>query len=192
MRIGIFPGSFDPIHNGHLAIAQTAADHLELDQVIFVPSGVSPNKRRTQKTPGKIRFDWIQLALQNLGDNRLIVSDIESSRNTVTYTLESVQELGSAKGISKENLFMLVGADTAARMQRWPSYQQILKIATIADFGRDGVPGSIPAYEYPHASSDIKRRIWLNQSIEDMVPRNIVKQITERFKNESICKPGFR
>lgn len=180
MKAAIFPGSFDPIHLGHLALAQTAADQLELDQVWFVPSGVSPNKRHKQKTPGATRFKWIELALQDLGDERLRVSDVESRHTVTTYTEQTVEQF--KRDLPTAELFLLVGADTAQRMQRWPSYNRILKMAELVSFGRDGMPGTIFAPEWPHASSDIKRRIWLGQDISGLVPRTIAKQITQNFK----------
>jgi nicotinate-nucleotide adenylyltransferase len=186
MKIGIFPGSFDPIHTGHIALAAKAADALSLDQVIFVPSGVSPNKRRTQKTPGNIRHAWIQKALQDAKDPRLQVTDLESRMNVVTYTLETIQALGNQ--FPGSSLFLLVGNDTAQRIQRWPSKDAINKSCTIIAFSREGsaeIPGIMQVSGWqpmPHASSEIKKRILVGETTTGLIPEAIREEVETWFK----------
>lgn len=184
MRVGIFPGSFDPIHNGHIELAQCAANQLELDLVIFVPSGVSPNKRRKQKTPGAIRHRWITAALGALKDGRLNVSDHESKHDVPTYTLETIEML-TAK--NNEN-FLLVGADTAERMKRWPSYKRILEIVKIVSFGREGTPGSIETPLWAHSSTEVRERILKNLPVDHLVPASTAQEITKHFVNAQLSQ----
>lgn len=182
MKTALFPGSFDPIHNGHIALAKTAADTLGLDRVVFIPSGVSPNKRNKQRTLGSTRYNWIAAALSALGDKRLTVTSFESRHTHPTYTLETIEALK----VEKEETFLLVGADTAARMKRWPSHDKIQEIAKVITFGRSGEPGTIQAPEWPHASSDIRKRIEARQSIKGLVPDAIEKEIIKHFNQPEI------
>lgn len=192
MKIAIFPGSFDPIHLGHLALAQTAADKLGFsadagDKVTFVPSGVSPNKRRKQKTLGSIRHGWIAKALAELGDARLAVSDFESKHTVPTYTLETLQALTLGK--SRDDVYLLVGTDTAERMKRWPSYDRILRIAHVVSFGREGAKGNIEAPTWPHSSTEVRDRILKGQGIEHLVPKAIVTDLTRHFLAQTQSGP---
>jgi nicotinate-nucleotide adenylyltransferase len=186
MKVAIFPGSFDPIHRGHIALAQTAADALNLDRVIFVPSGVSPNKRSRQRTPGTIRHGWIQKALQGLSDPRLVASDFESRHNVPTYTYETLAALTRENRAGREEAYVLMGADTVERMKRWPTYGKILRIVQIASFGREGLSGNIEAPTWPHSSTEVRTRIARGQKIDHLVPKEIVTDLTKHFGTPNI------
>jgi nicotinate-nucleotide adenylyltransferase len=186
MKILIYPGSFDPIHMGHLEIALHVVEKENADKLIFVPSGVSPNKRFRQKTPGKIRFDWIQKALdaeKNFGKNpeiakKLEVSDIESRHNVTTYTLETIEAI--AKQNPGASLLLLCGEDTKIRMQRWPSYPKLQKICQFVVIPRDN-PQDKTSPQWPHSSTEVKATIAKGGCIQHLVPKVIAQEIALHF-----------
>lgn len=180
MKTAMFPGSFDPIHMGHICLAKHALETLGLDKVIFVPSGVSPNKRHTQRTPGMARFQWIKASLAEINMPGLEVSDIESRHSVPTYTLESLQALKAQEPEGTE-MFLLVGSDTAKRMQRWPSYKKVLETATVIAYGRDNEPGTISAPFWPHSSTDIRTKISEGKPIHGLVAKAIVPALLKNF-----------
>lgn len=180
MRIGILPGSFDPLHNGHLEMALSAIQHLNLDKVIFVPSGVSPNKRSTQRTPGTTRRQWIQKVLDHLGNPHLEVSGVESQHNVPTYTLDSILHFRRVYPAADDSLFLLVGTDTEKRMKKWPGYKSITGYVTIETFGREGCPGTIPTPEWPVSSTLIRSLLKEGEEISHLVPAPLGELLTAK------------
>jgi nicotinate-nucleotide adenylyltransferase len=115
-RIGILGGSFDPIHAGHLSVAQQVADRLKLDEVILVPAGDPPHKRRKRLAPAADRLAMTKLAIHGLA--RLAVSDVEVRRAGPSYSLDTVRALKAALGAEHE-YFFIVGADTVGELPDW-------------------------------------------------------------------------
>jgi len=115
-RIGILGGSFDPIHSGHLSIAQQVADRLKLDEVMLVPAGDPPHKRRKKLAPAADRLAMVKLAVHGLA--RLTVSDVELRRAGPSYSLDTVRELKAELGAGHE-YFFIVGADTVGELPDW-------------------------------------------------------------------------
>jgi nicotinate-nucleotide adenylyltransferase len=115
-RIGILGGSFDPIHAGHLSIAQQVADRLRLDEVILVPAGDPPHKRRKRLAPAADRLAMVKLAAHGLA--RLSVSDLELRRDGPSYSLDTVRALRRELG-EEHDYFFIVGADTVGELPDW-------------------------------------------------------------------------
>jgi nicotinate-nucleotide adenylyltransferase len=115
-RIGILGGSFDPIHSGHLSVAQQVADRLKLDEVVLVPAGDPPHKRRKRLAPAADRLAMARLAIHGLA--RLSVSDVEIRRAGPSYSLDTLRELKAELGPEHE-YFFIVGADTVGDLPDW-------------------------------------------------------------------------
>ena len=120
-KIGILGGTFNPIHNGHLLLAEQARCFYGLDQVLFIPSGCSYMKRQEEILPGEIRFQMVQLAI---ADNPYFcVSDMEIVREGNSYTCETITRLHAQ--YPEDELYYIVGADTLFQMEFWKNPEQI-------------------------------------------------------------------
>jgi nicotinate-nucleotide adenylyltransferase len=135
-RIGIYGGTFDPIHIGHLAIAEEARYALGLDQVIFVPASRQPLKDDLQGASPAQRLAMVRLACG--GNPHFAVSDIDLRRPPPSYTVDTLATMRAEAGPSADLVFIL-GADAARDLPRWHRAADILRIASLAIIARPGV-----------------------------------------------------
>src|SRR5262245_60263092 len=133
MRLGVYGGTFDPIHVGHLAAAEEAVYRLALDQVLFVPAGRQPLKDRAPGASGQDRLAMIGAAIA--GNPRFSVSTIELERPAPSYTVETLRLLHRSYGPSCE-LLLLVGVDAANTLQRWREPEEVLRLARVVVMSR--------------------------------------------------------
>jgi nicotinate-nucleotide adenylyltransferase len=114
MKIGLFGGSFDPVHLGHLLAARTAVEELGLDRLFFIPAAQSPFKLDSQHAPATARLRWLRLALA--GRPECEVDDQEIRRGGVSFSIETLRDY--ARRFPSAGLFYLIGADNAAAGRR--------------------------------------------------------------------------
>ncbi len=133
-RIAILGGTFDPIHIGHLAIAEDVRFALKADEVIFVPAAQQPFKTNTQSANAEHRLVMTQLA--TVDNTCFVVSDIEIQRGGVSYTVETVAQLHSQ--CKEAELYFVVGADAAMDLQRWFDVERLLQLCQIVVVERPG------------------------------------------------------
>jgi len=112
-KTAIYGGSFDPIHNGHLAFAKAAVEQLGLDELLLIPSAESPHKQGQMRATGQQRLEMCRLAAEGLPN--VTVSDIEIARGGVSYTYDTVREFSKPN----EPLYLLVGSDQFPTVNRW-------------------------------------------------------------------------
>jgi len=136
MRLGLFGGSFDPVHYGHLLLAEAAREQLELDEVWLIPAAVSPFKQGREQTPGKVRLEMLELAIG--GHEQLRASSIEIDRGGVSYTVETLENIAAEKAGAK--LFLLMGADSLRDLPTWREPRRILELAIPTIGRRQGSP----------------------------------------------------
>ena len=136
MRYGIFGGSFDPIHWGHLLLAETCLRKANLDRIIFVPSGCSPHRAKAKQTPGELRAEMIELAIT--GYEEFSVSRFEIEREKTSYTVETVRHFRDS--LLDAELFLLVGADMYYDLPHWYEVSEILKTVIPIGVYRPGTP----------------------------------------------------
>jgi nicotinate-nucleotide adenylyltransferase len=144
MKVGILGGTFDPVHTGHLIIAETVRDELGLDKVLFVPAATPPHKQGWAITPAADRLEMVRLAV---ADNPAFeVSDIEIRRGGVSYTIETIEALreampgpSQAEGGDKAKLFLIVGADSVRELATWKDIDHIVHLCTFVVVARPGV-----------------------------------------------------
>lgn len=196
-RIGILGGTFDPIHLGHLIIAEQARDQYELDRVLLIPSGHSyfKDNRSKKVQSAQVRLRMTQIAAE--GYAPFEVSDIEVNRPGNTYSFETLEEL-KANNPDAE-LFFIVGADTVCAMRTWREPARIFAVCTILaamredqvdpeklreetrslekDFGARIYPVSIPNIGI--SSTQIRERAALGKSIHYLVPDSLESYIIE-------------
>lgn len=188
-RVGIFGGSFDPIHIGHLLIAETATEAASLDQVRLVPAAKSPLKPHGPAASSRARLEMTSLAIS--GNSRFHVDDIEIRREGISYTVDTLQELVSQN--PDWDLFLIVGADSIERFSQWRQPERICELATplvVARRGHDPdfshlakfVSGErlaeirAASFDFPLieiSSTDLRRRIAESRSIRYRTPRAV-------------------
>ena len=135
MKLGLFGGSFDPIHRGHVAHARAALDSLGLDRVLFLPTGRPPHKVQSRLAPAWSRFAMVELAL--LDEDNLETSPLEISESEPSFTVDSLRHF--AGRFSGAELHLLLGADSFLDLPNWRSWTEITELATLVVFSRPGV-----------------------------------------------------
>ncbi len=132
MRIGLFGGTFDPVHYGHLALAREAIFRLSLDQLIWIPA-IPWQKCDKKITPGHIRCNFIKAAIAN--EPRMSVDTIEIDAKTSSYSINTIKTLSLL--YPNDQLFYLMGSDQWINFHTWKNWQEILKSCTVAVFSRN-------------------------------------------------------
>lgn len=134
MRIGIYGGSFDPVHYGHLLLAELCRETCELDEVRFVPAAIPPHKQDQGRAADEHRVEMLKLAIG--GNPHFAVWDVELQRGGVSYTVETLRELRAEH--PSDELFFLMGADSLLDLPNWREPAEICQLATIAVVDRPG------------------------------------------------------
>jgi nicotinate-nucleotide adenylyltransferase len=183
MRLGLFGGSFDPVHLGHLLVAQAAAEELHLDRLVFVPASQSPFKPDACPAPAEARLQLLHLALA--GRPTWDIDDQELRRGGVSYTVETVRQVARQHPDAK--LYYLIGADTVASLPQWREAQALADLVQFVVIPRPGItpPQLPPAFRliglrgFPLgvSSSEIRRRIRAGESIDWLVPATVAEAI---------------
>ena len=193
-RIGILGGTFDPIHLGHLAIAEVARDRLDLDRVILIPAGRPWLKSGQQVTSADHRLAMVKLAVEDRPE--LEVSSIEIERPGPTYTVDTLVDLRNALGSGTE-LYFILGMDSVRDLRRWHEPERLFDMCTVVAVSRpDSVDISTTEIEceFPVAhdriktirgpmldisATDIRQRITESRPISDCVPQPVEQYIRE-------------
>jgi nicotinate-nucleotide adenylyltransferase len=136
MRLGIYGGTFDPVHYGHLLLAESAREQLRLDEVWFMPAAVPPHKRERELTAAKQRVEMLDLAIA--GNPAFRVSKLELDRGGVSYTVDTLRTVKSQQ--PEAELFLLMGADSLRDLVTWREPAEICRLATPAVVRRGGQP----------------------------------------------------
>jgi len=158
-RIGIIGGTFNPIHNAHLFVAECAREQFELDRVIFIPSGESYFKRGQDIPSGEIRYQLVKKATE---DNPFFkVSRIEIDRPGDTYTIETLEQLSEM--YPGDDLYFIVGADTLNQIDKWVRFDEVLKACTLLAAVRDDTD-----------EENLQKRI---KELKEMVPEARIESI---------------
>lgn len=134
-RVGLFGGSFDPIHFGHLISARSLAERLNLDRVILIPAAQPPHKRGRPITPGEDRLTMTRLAVE--GDPWFEVCDAELRRQGPSYTFDTVSEIRAALGEGPA-LFWFIGADSLPELPSWYRIPELVRAVQIVTATRPG------------------------------------------------------
>ena len=194
MKIGILGGTFDPPHNGHLAIADAAMEKLGLNRVIFIPSHRTPLKNRPDISATGHRWKMLEAAIE--GKPGFEVSDIELYRPGPSYTIDTLNILKAGLK-SHGDLYFIMGWDSLNELPRWKQATELVKLCTIVAFTRPNsskpdmkklekaIPGleghcillDIPPVDI--SSTEIRDRIGQGKSIKRLVPPAVEKYIRE-------------
>ncbi len=165
MRIGVFGGTFDPIHYGHLRLAEEARESFCLELVLFLPACVPPHKTNQQVAPVRHRLEMVRRAVA--GNPAFEASDLECSRPGASYSVETLCLLRDLQGPEAE-FFFLVGLDAFLNIHTWKAYQELFTISSWIVFGRAGFGPSgkraLPAKLRRLFCYDPARRAWVHSS----------------------------
>lgn len=178
MRIGVFGGTFDPPHLGHLILAEHAAAELTLDRILFTPANISPFKREAPSQPVELRCELVELAI--VGNGSFSCEYAEAQRGSVSYTVDTVRDVAARHPGAQ--MFVLMGADSFADFPRWKEPAEIVRLAKIGVALRPGIRLDLakhPFGEYAQvfpmplldiSSSDIRRRVREGKSVRYILP----------------------
>lgn len=189
MRIGLFGGSFDPLHLGHLILAEQCREQARLDQVWFVPAATSPLKQHGPVATNRQRLEMLQLGLA--GHDAFRVEECELKRGGVSYTVETLRELQASH--PGHAWFLLMGGDSLADFARWREPQEICERALPLVYQRPGHPAelsllqpfvsaerlaeieqaAVVSRQIEISSTDLRRRLAAGSSVRYLVPRSV-------------------
>ena len=194
MRIGIFGGSFDPVHQGHLILAENCREQAALDLVLFIPSAVGPHKTDGANSTDRQRCEMIELAIA--GHESFRLSKLEIERGGISYTVDTLTELRQQH--PEDELFLLLGDDSLERFDTWHEPQRICELSIPVVANRPGsgeidlsvlekhasteryrqiceVTVDSPMIEI--SSTDIRSRVSEEKSIRFLMPRGVERYI---------------
>lgn len=179
-RVGVFGGTFDPVHVGHLAIGLAALQSARLDRIVFVPARRSPLKDVPPAASAADRLAMLEAATKD--EPRFSVSRVELEREGPSYTVDTLDAL-SAEG----ELFLILGSDALAELSRWRSPERIRSLATILVARRPGAPepdaGVATAFDAPCldiSSRELRARAARGLSLRYLVPDEVWRHIERR------------
>ncbi len=199
MAVGVFGGTFDPIHLGHLVLAETAADQLELDRVVFVPAGNPYLKAGTPVSPAEHRVAMVKIAIEP--NPRFEVSAIELEDPGPSYTFNSLGRLRDDYP-DKERPFLLLGVDSVLEMPRWKCPKSIFDRAQVVAYPRAGLTDvgcdnslsvlgrEVPILEGPLvgvSGTEIRSRVSSGQSTRYLMPDRVIEYMQRNNLYSSAC-----
>ena len=170
MKTGIFGGSFNPIHNGHIALAKAALEQCGLDEVWLMVSPQNPLKQETDFLADNLRYEMVQQALQ--GVDGIVASDYEFHLPKPSYTWNTLQHL--SKDYPNRQFTLIIGGDNWAHFERWRRWKDILRHYNVAVYPRDQYIGTFDAPLLDVSSTEIRQRIASGEGIQGMVPDSII------------------
>lgn len=199
-RVGIFGGTFNPIHKGHINLALNIVKNIRLDKVLVIPNNMPPHKKESHLLDGEIRYEMCRLACQEYP--RLVVDDIEITQQGKNYTVNTLKRIARREENSK--LYLIVGSDKFMKISKWVGFKEIMKLATICTTPRNygelinliemenklqecGARTKICISNiFPISSSEIRRKISHAQDVSDMLHSKVYEYIKKNnlYKDE--------
>jgi nicotinate-nucleotide adenylyltransferase len=175
MSIGILGGTFDPVHNAHLAMARAALEALALERILWLPTG-SPKYRAPPRTAAHHRVAMLRLAIA--GEPRYVIDERELAPDHSGYTVDTLKSLSGRP-------VLLLGADQYAKFQTWHRWREILELAEIAVCARPGWSAPegrarfVPMEPLAISASDIRARLARGEDVSAMVPAKVLAYIQQ-------------
>lgn len=195
MKTGIFGGAFNPIHNGHLALAENYYKSLGLDRIFFIPTSLPPHKTSEYLAPADDRLNMARIATAQ--NPAFVVSDIEFDRQGKSYTYDTVMQLKA--DFPEDEFFLIIGADQFLTFHEWYRYEDILDMVTLCTSARESEQEKRELYEYAAkcdkmrgryyianypvillSSSQIREKVKNKEDISHLVPYGVEKYILEK------------
>ena len=196
MSVGLLGGTFDPIHYGHLALAEEARTVLGIERVYLIPSAHQPLKQGKHYASPEQRFEMVQLACQN--NPTFIPCDTELHRPPPSYTVDTLRQFRERLG-AETRLFFLLGSDALATFDQWHAAGDIIKLAQLVVIARPGTSYDdaiapllapfpniaerltwVQGPQLAIASTDLRRRIAEGRSVRYLMPDEVIAYINQR------------
>lgn len=185
-KLGIYGGTFDPIHNAHLILAREALEQLQLERVVFVPAAVSPHKIDQRAAPAPLRLEMLRSAIA--GERAFVVDELELQRPPPSFTIDTVEQLRR----DNAEIFYLVGSDNLPRLHTWHRFDDLQKLVTFVILARDA---KLIDDRYTTirrlidvSATDIRNRVASGRSIRYLVP----PAVEEIIRREQLYKDPAR
>ncbi|MGL5934971.1 MAG: nicotinate (nicotinamide) nucleotide adenylyltransferase [Cetobacterium sp.] len=183
MKIGIYGGSFNPIHNGHISIARLVLKELKLDKLLIIPVG-SPSHRENSLIDGSIRIKMCEIAFEN--DEKIEVSDLEVNSEKLSYTYDTLLKV--IQKYPNSEYYEILGEDSWAYFDKWKNYEEILKLSKVVVLARDGYKGDLVHKNLiqmnnillNYSSSEVRYALLENKNIDKMLPKELCEFIKTR------------
>src|SRR5215831_12342394 len=183
MKLGIYGGSFDPVHLGHLLVAQAAVEELGLDKLFLVPAAQSPFKPGNKPAPANFRLQLLRLALAAKANYQ--IDEQEIRRGGISYSVDTLRDY--ARRFPDAELFWLIGADNAVKLNEWREPAELARLAEFVAIPRPGGDTAVfPApfrgrtlkgFPFGVSSSEIRARVKAGLTIENLVPSAVSEAI---------------
>lgn len=180
MKIGIYGGSFNPIHNGHIYMAKFIIDYLKLDKLLVIPVG-TPSHRKNILADANMRLKMCEIAFKD--QEKIEVSDIEVKSKEVSFTYDTLLKI--IEKYPNDEYYEIIGEDSGAYFHKWKNYREILKLAKVVVLQREGYTtllkdSNLLQVKNPFlncSSTRVREAVLREESIENMVPKEIAKFI---------------
>ncbi len=186
--MGLFGGTFNPLHNAHLEVAKTALNQYELSGIVFIPNGIPPHKERVMDGDKEARYEMVRLAVESIPE--FDVSRIEVDREGPSYTIDTIRAL---KDDYPQGICFIVGADRLLKLDTWKEPHELLRSVPFIIAPRSGVSLDIfdvspfseavivplQMEDVDLSSSGLRDRIQRGESIREWVPQQVAEYIEE-------------
>ena len=180
-KIGIYGGTFDPVHHAHLILARDAMETLQLEEVVFVPAAISPHRQAERRTEAAIRLEMLRAATAH--EPRFRVDDRELQRPPPSFTIDTIDQL--LREVPQLEIFYFIGSDNVAGLDSWRRVDDLRKLVRFVVLQRGSAPTES---EFPTidrridiSATEIRKRVATGQSIRYLVPA-AVAEIIERHQ----------
>ena len=191
-RIGVYGGTFDPIHHAHLILAREAMERLALEQVIFVPAAISPHKVGQQPTAADVRLEMLRAAID--GEPGFSVDELELHRPPPSYTIDTIEEFTRANRDAQ--ILYFIGSDNLPRLSTWHRIDELRKLVQFVVLERSTAPASAE-FQTIHrpidiSATDIRKRVASGTSIRYLVPTAVEEIIHRRRLYQETTKSPLK
>ncbi|MBL7094497.1 nicotinate-nucleotide adenylyltransferase [candidate division KSB1 bacterium] len=185
--IGLFGGSFDPIHNGHLQIAAAAQEQLLINEIFFIPAAIPPHKQHITLTEANHRLRMVQLSVEDNSDFK--ACDLEIRRSGVSYTIDTLTYFRHNYNLTCDQLHFIIGADGLVNFHKWLEPEKILQCCQVVVYNRAGVDLEavnenikkkvffLNAPLIDISSTTIRNKIRSGESLNEFMPERVVDYI---------------
>ena len=187
MQIGLLGGTFNPPHNGHIALARECLTHFDLDKIIFMPTATSPHKNVECSVSGEVRLEMVRIAIE--GEPKFEVSRYEIDKGGISYSVETIKYLKKEYGSGTE-IFFLTGRDSCGELSTWKEIDRILDLVVFVIATRPGwkkdegeYDGRVRHFVMPEvdiSSSMIRERLSNSKPIDAFVAPAVAEFIKAR------------
>ena len=178
MRIGLYGGTFDPIHIGHLIVIENAINQMDLDRVIILPSSNPPHKKHKDKTKADIRVEMVAEAIKD--NPQIILSTFESTENVVRYTHDTLEYFTSK--LPNHEIFYIMGEDSFVTIDTWRNYEKILDYNIIV-FARSGINNNSNLIKKVDKIRKDNPNIYLIDILNINISSTLIRTLSKEYKS---------